>query len=60
VVEDATLQGGSRVLERINTFLRERYGIGHCTLQLECGTAEEEHHGTTPGESEAGARADEP
>lgn len=35
LVDDAQLRAGPQVLERLRALLRERYGIGHVTLQLE-------------------------
>lgn len=35
LVDDAQLREGPQVLERLRALLRDRYGIGHVTLQLE-------------------------
>ncbi|MCK4374466.1 MAG: cation transporter [Candidatus Brocadiae bacterium] len=57
VVEGARIEDTSRIISAINDLLRERYGIGHSTLQIEYGLAEEEHHGTSPREAEGEAAA---
>ncbi|MHC4480299.1 MAG: cation diffusion facilitator family transporter [Planctomycetota bacterium] len=52
VVEDSAAGEGLGVIDEINRLLRERYGIGHTTLQIEHSLAEEEHHGSSPREPE--------
>ncbi|MGA8841716.1 MAG: hypothetical protein WB491_14605, partial [Candidatus Aquilonibacter sp.] len=35
LLEEGRLSEGARILERLRSVVRERYGIGHVTVQLE-------------------------
>lgn len=40
VIEDRMVSSSSRLVEEVNRLLNQRFGIGHSTLQLECGECE--------------------
>ncbi len=40
VIEDRMVSSSSRLVEEVNRLLSQRFGIGHSTLQLECGECE--------------------
>ena len=39
-IEDRMVSGSSHIVEAVNQALSQKFGIGHSTLQLECGECE--------------------
>jgi cobalt-zinc-cadmium efflux system protein len=39
-IEDRMVSGSSRIVDAVNQVLSQKFGIGHSTLQLECGECE--------------------